>query len=105
MALNEVTTLGGMLRTDCVVVGMCMWVIGVGNEGALVCMYSITGLLMHVQCGIVCQFIIRFCVSILLLVLIAFGCCFLSMVSSFIWMWVLMWVLCRSLYGSLGNIG
>ena len=51
MALNEVTTLGGMLRTDCVVVGMCMcmWVIGVGNDGVLVCMYSITGLLMHVQ--------------------------------------------------------
>ena len=48
MTLNEVTTLDGMLRTDCVVVAMCMWVIGVGNEVVLVCMYSITGLFMHV---------------------------------------------------------
>ena len=32
---------------DCV--AMCMWVIGVGNEGVLlVCMYSVTGPFMHV---------------------------------------------------------
>ena len=34
---------------DCVLVAMCMWVIGVGNEGVLlVCMYSVTGPFMHV---------------------------------------------------------
>ena len=34
---------------DCIVVTMCMWVIGVGNEGVLlVCMYSVTGLFMHI---------------------------------------------------------
>ena len=52
--------------TDCAVVAMCMLVVGVGNEGVLVYMYSVTGLFVHVYCGIVCQFIKVLCINVLM---------------------------------------
>ena len=53
---------------------VCVWefrymsrlVVGVGNEEVLVCMYSVTGLFIHVYCGVVCQFIKVLCINVLM---------------------------------------